>query len=118
MDQMGVGAETRPTLLLGDPTPSPVHPEYPVILSRPPSPHPPDHALPAAPALAITDLAAAMTPAMSARLLGMIMVLLVLARWPNSFRYASAMRRFTASAPPSARIAAAISRMPLAVTSR
>ncbi len=56
-------------------------------------------------------------PDMSARLVGIIKELLVLANLPNSPMYCSATRRFTASEPPSSLMAEAISRIPFAVAS-
>ena len=65
----------------------------------------------------MTELAALMIPAIFARSEGMIMELLAWASLPNSFRYCSAMRRFTALTPPFSFIEEAISLIPLAVAS-
>ena len=53
------------------------------------------------------DMAAAMSPATSATLLGMIIVLVVFAKLPNCTMYCSASRMLSASIPPSSLIAAA-----------
>jgi len=56
-------------------------------------------------------------PAISERSLGIIIVLLSFANFPNSFTYCSATRKLTASFPPSELIASAISLIPPAVAS-